>query len=196
MPRQELRHPVLVFFHQEAAGRIEQPPAGLHIGRGCREDFALVTDPLLELRRLDPPFRIRPPPPGARAGARRVHENEVHLPDQRLKARALARMHQLHIMRPGAFQARDQRRQAFAVNVIGVDLTRALHLRGERQRLATAPGAIVQNLLARFRICRRRRNLAAGVLHLDPALGKSWNPFDAVLTLGRVARGDMIGVGQ
>ena len=81
-----------------------------------------------------------------------------------------ARRADLDVAHARAGQALVDRREAARVGVGGVDLAVVVHLRRERQRLAAAAGAEVDDLLARLGAGEERRELRALVLDLDPAL--------------------------
>ena len=71
---------------------------------------------------------------------------------------------------PERVQPLEDRRQAPAVGVGGVDLALVGHHRRQRQRLAAGAGAEVERLHARLGAAEQRRQLRAFVLHLDQAL--------------------------
>ena len=75
----------------------------------------------------------------------------------------------LDIAGSGAAQPFDDRRKSRAIGIIGMHLPGIVHVGCKRQRLAAAARAIVQYLIAGLGIRRRRRDLGAGILHLDPA---------------------------
>ena len=69
------------------------------------------------------------------------------------------------------------------IDIVAENLPLVLHHRGHGDRLAAAARAIVQHLLARRRTAHGRRDLAAHVLHFDPAFGISRDRLDRLAAL-------------
>ena len=142
---------LIVLLRQERASHIGQRAARFDKRRRRREQRALLRLPFQELHRGQPPFRIRPPPPDAGPAARRVDEHDIHPaiePGQRI---GIPRRQRLHV--PGArpLQPLENRPEPDRVGVVGVDLPRVLHLRGQCERLAASARANIRHLQARPR---------------------------------------------
>ena len=82
MRLQERDNPVLVLGLQHRAGDVDDPAARLDVTRRRLQGLDLILDPLLQRAGAHPPLGVGTAPPGARAAARRVDEDEVATPRQ------------------------------------------------------------------------------------------------------------------
>ena len=127
-------------------------PPGLDEAGGAVEHRRLLLAADLEAAGAQAPLGVRVAPPGAAAGAGRVDERRrrsARRDPVTASARA-ARRADLDVAGARAGEAVVDRREAARVAVGGVDLAVVLHQGGERQRLAAAAGAEIDDLLARL----------------------------------------------
>src|SRR5690606_3867897 len=96
----------------------------------------------------------------------------------------VARGQDLRVAHTGAFQSLENGSELYAIGIVGVDLPRVLHCRGNRQRLAAGSGAEIENLAAGRGPGEKRSDLARLVLDLEPAFAVARLGLD----IGRAAR--------
>src|SRR5208283_824087 len=179
---------IFMLFAKQRAGHIGDAPAQLHIARRCFEKLALLLETLVDRAWREAPFGVGVTAPRAGSGARRVDQHETATPLEIGQHVGLAfRRADLHVARAGALQPHKDRREPAAVGVMSVDLAAVVHLRGERQSLAAAAGAKVEDLLAGLGAAKQRRELRAFVLRFDEAFDESG--------LGREHRAASVGAG-
>ena len=129
------------------------------------------------------------PPPGARAGAGGIDEDDVHPAFHALERFGLDRRADLQVADPCPLAAPDGVGQAAGVAVVGEDLTAVVHGRRQGQGLATAAGAEVEHLLALDLAGHGGGDLGAEVLDLEPALGEGRDRFHGRRAVGGLRRG-------
>ncbi len=173
MRRAEAVDLVPVLGRQDRASGIDEPAAGLYERRGLLQHDRLLLDARREHLRLQPPFRVGPPPPHAGAGARRIDQHEIHLAGKLGEAFRLGGGEHLRVADAGALQPLEDRTQAHAVGIVGIELAGVLHRCRQRERLAARTGAKIEHLLPRLGAGKHDRDLRGLVLHLEPALAVS-----------------------
>ncbi len=105
-------------------------------------------------------------------------------------------MAQLYVADAGALDTRDERGETAAVDVVAENLALVLHHGRHRDGLAAAAGAIVEHLLSGRRARDGGCDLAAHVLHFDPAFGIGGDGLDAFPAFDRVSGGNTIAVDE
>mmetsp|Transcript_42317 Transcript_42317/g.99291 ORF Transcript_42317/g.99291 Transcript_42317/m.99291 type:complete len:573 (+) Transcript_42317:1389-3107(+) len=180
----------LVFGVQQAARRIDQPPARFHKACSAGQDGPLLG---LQFRhRLGrlAPFQVRVAAQRAQARARGVDQHAVDLPGQALDAVVpLVRdLRRVDVGQPAARQAGLERVQPMARHIKGVEPPGVAHRRAERQRLAAGARAEVHHHLAALWREQQGQQLAALVLHLDAAAGEQVEPVQGRLALDAQAQ--------
>src|SRR5690606_37181697 len=115
------------------------------------------------------PLGIGATAPGAGSGAGRVDDDAVKLADEIIKGAGIGRA-DLNIAKPIALEAIIDRRETRAVAVIGEDLALVTHCGRESEGLTTCAGAEIEHLIAGLGTAEGGDDLAALILHLEPAL--------------------------
>ena len=169
MVREESRDLVAVLLRQHRAGGVDEPAAGLDQRGGGRQQRPLLLLALRQVGGPQPPLGVRPPAPGARAGAGGVDEHQVEAGAERGERGLVAGLQHLRVAHAGPLQPLEDRPQPLGVAVIGVDLAGVAHGGSESQRLAAGACTNIEHLLARTRACHQCGDLRALVLHLVPA---------------------------
>ena len=139
MVRQEPGDLVAVLLRQHRAGDVDQPAAGLHERRRQRQHRALLVQALGKVGRLQPPLGVRPPAPGAAAGAGRI---------DRTRGRSAARARPAPPHRRPAAPGRCARRPASVARRSGAG--------ARRRRRRRRPGRCCAWLRRTPASCRRR----------------------------------------
>ena len=158
-----------VLVVEDGAGDVDQRAPRLHVARAVLEDRLLLGDAQRHLLGGELPFGVGAAAPGARPGTRRIDHDAIHFAKEIVEG-PLARRPHLHVARAVALQPVVNRREAMAVAVVGEDLALVAHRRGHGERFAAAAGAEVEHLLAGPGADQHRDDLAALVLHFEPAL--------------------------
>ena len=124
-----------VLFVQDGAGRINQPPTGLHKARRTGKDARLQGNKTAQPQVWHPPTGIGIAPPCARAAARRIDQDVIEAALVTLDPRvSFAGQHPcFYIVQPRAAQALGAAFQARFVDVAGDEMAFVLHLRGDCQ---------------------------------------------------------------
>jgi hypothetical protein len=168
---QEALHDGVVFFIQQAAGRVDQAAAEFHQARGTVQDRSLFLGHLGDAVDLLAPLHIRIAAQRAHARARRIDQHAVDLAGQALDLGvAFVRdHHRMHVRQAAARHARLQLGQALFRHVEGVQAAGIAHDGADGQRLAAGAGAEVDHHLAAARAQQLGQHLAALVLDFDRA---------------------------
>src|SRR5690606_16681833 len=182
-----------VLLRQDGTGDVDQSAAGPDELRSLIEQCLLLRNPRRDLLGGQLPFGIGATTPGARSGTRRVDNDAVEAAEERVES-VRGRWYDLGIADTTALEALVDRRQPGPITIVGEDLALVLHLGGHGEGLAAGTGAKVEHLLTGLRPRQQRRELAALVLHLEPALEPRLVGLDirraAVRPTGRDAKAD------
>lgn len=155
---------------ENRACNVAQKPAGPDETGCIIENCGLFGAALFQRLRRELPLGVWMPAPCAGAGARRIDHHAIK-PALQLGKISIGSM-DLNVARAGPLEPLEDRCKPLLVIVIGVDLALIVHAGGERERFASCPGTQIEHLLARLGKDKIGDDLAALVLHLEPALLK------------------------
>ncbi|CAM2158632.1 hypothetical protein PT2222_40408 [Paraburkholderia tropica] len=169
---EELLHDRFVLGFENAAGRVDQTAAALEQTRGARENRQLLGREFgHRLGRLAP-LEVGIAAQRAQPRARRIDQHAVDLADQALDLGVVFAVdqHRIDVREAAARKARLELRETAIGDVERVETARRAHHRAERQGLAARARTEVHHHLAAARRDQRAQQLAAFVLHFEPAV--------------------------
>ncbi len=151
VPVEEGRNRPVVLLRQDRARDVDDPPAGFDQRPRAIEHDGLFVAADIEAAGTQAPLGVRVAAPGADAGAGRVDHHAIDLAiEVRHRIGAGARRPDLHVAHTRTRDALVDRREAAGIGIGGVKLAVVVHHRRQRQRLAAASGAKVDDLLVRL----------------------------------------------
>ena len=164
----------LVFLGQDAAGRVDQAPTGLHHARRAIQNCRLLGGHLLDRLQTLTPFQIRVAAQRAQAGTGGVDQYPVDLAGQALNPiiPLVGQGRRMHIGQSAACQPGLERIQAMGRGIKGVKPAGAAHGRTNSQRFATRAGTKIHHHFASLGVQQQGQQLRALVLHFEVAAHK------------------------
>jgi hypothetical protein len=159
--RLEVSHLLFILFGEEGAGCIDNGAAGSQMRKRGGKNRSLLLDQLGEEGVGESVFEVGVSPECSSATAGDVEEEPIHLAAERSFGKA-----KLHILNAGSPHALAGLGESGGAGVVEKELPLSLHAGGNRERLATRAGAVVEHEVAGTDADELSYLLARLILHL------------------------------